>query len=169
MSNVIYHCADCDWHGTIDEMDGIIDIGERVAPGELHPAGQCPKCRALIGVDDRDVDDNTIRVCTQIGQRRLLADGIARTRVNTPEDAEAQRAMFGLTRAELDALFTQSVVAEVTPAFLVISMLSDAQELLALSNGDESPTCLPRVNRLLNAAKYYLATYVLPKEKREVA
>lgn len=54
MSDPVYEC-DCGWEGTSDEMDPIDDIGQRVEPGEFHPAGQCPDCQCLIGCTDADI------------------------------------------------------------------------------------------------------------------
>ena len=40
-------CQNCDWQGVADDLDAIADFDERVAPGEICPAGECPKCGAL--------------------------------------------------------------------------------------------------------------------------
>ena len=42
------HCGNCEWAGTaLDLKREIADIGERIAPGEVVPAGECPVCQAL--------------------------------------------------------------------------------------------------------------------------
>lgn len=46
-------CADCDWTGKFSELDMINDFEERVGPGEVVPAGQCPKCGALAHLDEK--------------------------------------------------------------------------------------------------------------------
>ena len=40
-------CENCDWVGKAGEMDAINRLTERVAPGEIMPAGECPECGAL--------------------------------------------------------------------------------------------------------------------------
>lgn len=40
-------CPNCDWSGPEDDLDEIIDLGQRVSGGEPMPAGQCPECGAL--------------------------------------------------------------------------------------------------------------------------
>ena len=45
-------CQACSWTGTEKQLqtetwDAIPDIGERVGPGEVCPAGECPKCGSL--------------------------------------------------------------------------------------------------------------------------
>lgn len=52
-------CGNCDWHGTEDGAEAITDFALRVAPGEIVPAGQCPKCRALCYLDADDPDAET--------------------------------------------------------------------------------------------------------------
>jgi hypothetical protein len=58
--------------GTIDELDEIDDIHERVAPGEFMAAGCCPVCGNMLGVDDADVPDYTIRNAIEIARARGL-------------------------------------------------------------------------------------------------
>lgn len=65
-----YHCEDCGWSGSIDDMDRLDDIHERVLPGELMAAGQCPECGSLIGISDDDVPDYTIRDCLKLAAKR---------------------------------------------------------------------------------------------------
>ena len=41
-------CGNCDWQGTAETMDRLItNLDKRIAPGEIVPAGECPKCGAL--------------------------------------------------------------------------------------------------------------------------
>jgi hypothetical protein len=40
-------CGDCNWNGAGCDLNGISDYEERVAPGEVTPAGECPECGAL--------------------------------------------------------------------------------------------------------------------------
>lgn len=42
-------CGNCDWEGTTATCNpDITDFEQRVAPGEIMPAGQCPECGALV-------------------------------------------------------------------------------------------------------------------------
>ncbi len=40
-------CGDCQWHGAAADLDPIADAQERLYPGEIVPAGQCPSCGTL--------------------------------------------------------------------------------------------------------------------------
>jgi hypothetical protein len=53
MSDTIYDCPNCTWRGT--ELDGVDDLFDRVNPGELMPAGECPECGALVELPDADI------------------------------------------------------------------------------------------------------------------
>ena len=66
----IYTCDECDWAGTQDDMNPIDVVHQRVEPGELMPAGQCPRCGALFGIDDADVPDSTLAICARIAKSR---------------------------------------------------------------------------------------------------
>jgi len=57
MASILFHtypaktrfvCAECNWTGPGTAMDEITDFQERVAPGEICPAGQCPECGVLV-------------------------------------------------------------------------------------------------------------------------
>ncbi len=73
-ADLVYSCKhegnDCTWSGTIEEMDLITDYNERVQPGELAPAGQCPACGCMFGVDDLDVPSYTLDVVAEIMRQR---------------------------------------------------------------------------------------------------
>lgn len=45
----IVECANCDWRGEESETNGLPEQGifDRVAPGEIMPAGECPSCSAV--------------------------------------------------------------------------------------------------------------------------
>lgn len=47
-------CLLCDWEGKDTDLNAIEDLQERVAPGELYPAGECPDCGFLIGCSDNE-------------------------------------------------------------------------------------------------------------------
>lgn len=67
---VTRYACDCDWEGTVDDMDLIDDADERVCMGELMAAGQCPECGSLIEVDDADVPDYVLRQVADIMRQR---------------------------------------------------------------------------------------------------
>ena len=45
-------CQNCDWCGRARQLKvkfpDIPDLAQRVAPGEIVPYGECPKCGALV-------------------------------------------------------------------------------------------------------------------------
>lgn len=45
-------CQDCDWQGPASALDMVSEIEERIAAGEIVPAGQCPECGALASLDE---------------------------------------------------------------------------------------------------------------------
>ena len=45
-------CQNCDWEGEACDLNGISDYEQRVSPGEITPAGECPECGALAHVAD---------------------------------------------------------------------------------------------------------------------
>jgi hypothetical protein len=80
-------CQSCDWHGSINELEAqlweVVDLCERIEPGEIVPAGECPKCgdqahtavteyaafayREATGKDFDDLpDDDQLRLCAQL-------------------------------------------------------------------------------------------------------
>jgi len=44
-------CGNCDWEGTANELgcplDETPDLHERLDPGSVVPAGECPECRCF--------------------------------------------------------------------------------------------------------------------------
>jgi hypothetical protein len=61
--STVYECQECDWTGTLDDVNGIHHIHhieEYLEPGDLTPAGVCPECRAVIGVEDPDIPHHTL-------------------------------------------------------------------------------------------------------------
>lgn len=49
-------CANCDWKGAEEDLNPIKDLGQRVEPGEIMPAGECPECGCLAHVTDREAE-----------------------------------------------------------------------------------------------------------------
>lgn len=70
-------CSDCGWTGTAEDTDEISHFEERVAPGEICPAGECKRCGALAHlVEDEQTEDtppdarNTVRVARALDHLR---------------------------------------------------------------------------------------------------
>jgi len=163
MSTTIYCCDNCDWKGTVDDMAPIDDIAERVHPGELHPAGQCPLCRALIEVADADVDEHTLRHCVDIHRRRAIEHAIKQLADSAMLSTDDK--MFGCAREHLNDQFSSIRFPDLSPAFIVFSMLSDAQEMIAFGLVGELPPHLERARQILNVAKHGLQQYVIQPER----
>lgn len=46
-------CANCEWKtNTIEDVDELTDVVERVHPGDVMPDGQCPKCGMAVFLED---------------------------------------------------------------------------------------------------------------------
>lgn len=45
-------CGNCEWRGDQDEAEPYRDFWSRVSPGEVMPAGDCPKCGAFVHLVD---------------------------------------------------------------------------------------------------------------------
>lgn len=45
-------CQNCDWEGLESELYLLADVHQRVAPGEVMPAGECPECGAVAHLKD---------------------------------------------------------------------------------------------------------------------
>lgn len=67
--NTLYKC-ECGYVGCIDDLDGIKDIHERVAPGEFMAAGCCPDCGQMFSIADVDIPDYTLESAVAILERR---------------------------------------------------------------------------------------------------
>ena len=50
--DVLCRCANCDWHGPESELKELQDVFERVSPGDVMPAGECPECGASAFVEN---------------------------------------------------------------------------------------------------------------------
>ena len=60
-SHVPVACGNCDWTGSMFEVQPIRDFDQRIAPGETVPAGECPKCGALAHLGCEGCDGSGIR------------------------------------------------------------------------------------------------------------
>lgn len=50
-----YTCSECGHTANWNRLNDISGIHDRVLPGELMPVAECPKCEALIAVEDDQV------------------------------------------------------------------------------------------------------------------
>ena len=41
------YCQNCNWRGDANETAPICSLDQRISPGEIVPAGECPECGAL--------------------------------------------------------------------------------------------------------------------------
>ena len=69
-------CQACGWHGPVDDTLELRDVWDRVQPGDVMPAGECPveACRGAAMLDDRYRRQNDLRpplVALMIGLDRL--------------------------------------------------------------------------------------------------
>ena len=70
--NALCHCGDCDWTGSGKELDMIHDIQERIDPGSIVPAGECPDCGALAYLD-KTLEAEDARAKKEDAGRAMLA------------------------------------------------------------------------------------------------
>ena len=71
-SGLLCTCLECGWTGPVDSIAGhpIPHHEERVAPGELAPAGECPNCGVLVEAPAETIPDVTLRAAIEVAQRR---------------------------------------------------------------------------------------------------
>lgn len=50
-------CENCGREWPLDRLYPIKDIGQRAAPGEPMPAGECPECRAVCHLAEQKTGD----------------------------------------------------------------------------------------------------------------
>lgn len=70
-----YECENCTEFNGTDDIFGlylISKVGQRISPGELMPAGECPECGALIEVPDADIPDHVLIDCINVARKRGL-------------------------------------------------------------------------------------------------
>lgn len=80
-----YACDDCEFVGTLEDLDPIDDLEERVAVGELMAAGQCPDCGSLISVEDADVPSYTVDNMIELARERGLIPDLSEVRTQLSE------------------------------------------------------------------------------------
>ena len=50
-------CQNCDWTGFASDLLSICDAEERIFPGEIVPAGECPDCGALAHLNEENTTE----------------------------------------------------------------------------------------------------------------
>ena len=48
----LYRCQNCDWTGDEGQLGELIDVFERVQPGDTMPDGECPECGGVCFADE---------------------------------------------------------------------------------------------------------------------
>lgn len=77
-------CQACGWHGPVDDTLELRDVCDRVLPGDVMPAGECPVegCRGAAMLDDRFRRHDDLRppmVALMLGLERLSKGILAGT------------------------------------------------------------------------------------------
>ena len=71
-------CQNCAWTGPADLCDPFVDAWERVHPGDVMPAGECPLCRASAMLDQMppsaSKEPRFQPVCDRCGGTGILVD-----------------------------------------------------------------------------------------------
>ena len=64
-------CQDCGWKGTVRQTEPIAPryLPERVLPGDVMPAGECPKCNASALLDQARHEPSVTIVTTLVPER----------------------------------------------------------------------------------------------------
>lgn len=85
-------CSDCDWLGTFGQIERTVyqihHLYERVSPGEIMPAGECPECEALCYV----VDEAEPKPSNQWYREQAKALREVKGEIEIDHDAEVSRA-----------------------------------------------------------------------------
>jgi len=51
--DAVCECSNCEWEGPPSEVEDLKDPNERLYPGEIVPAGECPKCGCTAHVKEK--------------------------------------------------------------------------------------------------------------------
>ena len=71
-------CQYCGWNGPADRCGPLKNAWERVAPGAVMPAGECPECNASAFLDE-DKPDPCVRIETTPDPERATHFGVRST------------------------------------------------------------------------------------------
>ncbi|MDR6954164.1 hypothetical protein J2X65_003532 [Ancylobacter sp. 3268] len=77
-------CENCDATMPASELVMVTDIEERISPGCIVPAGQCPHCHGLAYYEDASAPSWTAQA---IGYRLLAEAGVTKTALQKAESA----------------------------------------------------------------------------------
>ena len=74
-------CQNCGWTGPADRCGPLVDLWERVQPGDVMPAGECPECRAAAMLDETPApavgEPRLQPVCNRCGGTDFMVDAFA--------------------------------------------------------------------------------------------
>ena len=71
-------CQYCGWNGPADRCGPLKNAWERVEPGDVMPAGECPKCNASALLDETR-HEPCIKVSTTLVPERAARFGVRST------------------------------------------------------------------------------------------
>ena len=71
-------CQYCGWNGTADRCGPLKNAWERIAPGDVMPAGECPECNASAMLDE-DRPEPCVRIETTPDSERATHFGVRST------------------------------------------------------------------------------------------
>ena len=95
-----YVCENCQAEWTLDDLNPVKDIEQRVAPGEIMPAGECPDCGAVCH-----------GVKTKFNHAYHMAFEV-KSEAEDPDNVTTQEILVGLTDRLTNLLNNQSEVKE---------------------------------------------------------
>ena len=62
-------CQYCGWNGPVDRCGPLKNAWERVCPGDIMPAGECPECNASAMIDEDKTEPRIAIVATPVPER----------------------------------------------------------------------------------------------------
>ena len=87
-------CQDCGWHGPVEETKELRDVWDRVQPGDVMPAGECPVegCAGAAMLDQEHGDADDFRTALEALMLDLdrLHRNIYAGRLRTPDRRPCQ-------------------------------------------------------------------------------
>ena len=105
-------CGSCGWTGDEGKVGAVLNLSERVDPGEIMPEGDCPQCGALVYGDhplSLDLDD--LRVERRVGKAIF---SVRRTDEGLQVTVQSDRLSDGNT-----------INVNLTPEGLIIDLVDD--------------------------------------------
>lgn len=95
----VYRCQNCDWMTKdINDVSEMVDMHERLSPGDIVPDGECPECGAAV-FDNETPLERLHRFATDLLQ---ALEGIEATR-EAFQSGKRDGATMGAISAAMDA------------------------------------------------------------------